>query len=278
MKPERPLATRGRHALVTWLRPRGKLAFLKSLPPGAKVLDVGCGNNSPRDAKVLRPDLIYTGLDIGDYNQQDSIRYADAYTLVQPTEFADAISAHAGRLDAVVSSHNLEHCDDPAAVLNAMVTALRPGGRLFLAFPCEESLCFPRRRGTLNFFDDGTHKAVPRWQPVVETLRMRGVTLVYTCRRYRPKLLAGIGLALEPLGQLLGTNMPAGATWAQFRSLQSGDFLFIDSTRQQDRQRRQLPVLRCPPVAQCRRPHSHSRCLLPVRVSKRVGAGWAVVE
>lgn len=216
MKLERPLTTRCRHALVTWLRPRGKLAFLKSLPPGAKVLDVGCGNNSPRDAKVLRPDLVYTGLDIGDYNQHDSIRYADAYILVQPAEFADAISAHAGRLDAVVSSHNLEHCDDPGAVLIAMAAALRPGGRLFLAFPCEESVRFPSRRGTLNFFDDGTHKSVPRCQPVLDTLRTRGATLVYACKRYRPKLLAAIGLALEPLGRLLGTNMPAGSTWALY--------------------------------------------------------------
>jgi hypothetical protein len=39
---------------------------------------VGSGNNSPRDAKGLRPDLNYTDLDVGDYNPQDSIRYADA--------------------------------------------------------------------------------------------------------------------------------------------------------------------------------------------------------
>jgi SAM-dependent methyltransferase len=216
MTLERPLATRCRHALVTWLRPRGKLAFLKSLPPGARVMDVGCGNNSPRDAKVLRPDLIYTGLDIGDYNQQDSIRYADAYILVSPAEFANAISAHEGRMDAVVSSHNLEHCDDPAAVLTAMVAALGPGGRLFLAFPCEESARFPSRRGTLNFFDDGTHKAVPGWEPVLDALRTRGVTLEYACKRYRPRLLASLGLALEPLGRLLGRNMPAGSTWALY--------------------------------------------------------------
>jgi SAM-dependent methyltransferase len=216
MTLERPLVTRCRHALVTWLRPRGKLAFLKSLPPGASVLDVGCGNNSPRDAKVLRPDLVYTGLDVGDYNQRDSTRYADAYILVPPAEFANAISAHAGRMDAVVSSHNLEHCDDPAAVLSAMAAALRPGGRLFLAFPCEESVRFPRRRGTLNFFDDGTHKTVPRWEPVLNTLRVQGLTLVYASRRYRPKLLATLGLALEPLGWLLGRNMPAGATWALY--------------------------------------------------------------
>jgi SAM-dependent methyltransferase len=216
MKLERPLATRCRHVLVTWLRPRGKLAFLKSLPPGARVLDVGCGNNSPRDAKVLRPDLIYTGLDIGDYNQQDSIRYADTYILVSPADFANAISAHEGRMAAVVSSHNLEHSDDPAAVLDAMVAALRPGGRLFLAFPCEESVGFPKRRGTLNFFDDGTHKEVPGWNTVLDTLRMRGITLDFACRRYRPKLLASLGLALEPLGWLLGRNMPAGSTWALY--------------------------------------------------------------
>jgi len=201
---------------VIWLRPRGKLAFLKSLPAGARVLDVGCGNNSPRDAKVLRPDLIYTGLDIGDYNQQESIRYADAYILVSPTEFADAISAHEGRMDAVVSSHNLEHCDDPEAVLRAMVAALHPGGRLFLAFPCQMSVRFPSRRGTLNFFDDGTHSAVPALEAVLGTLRTGGVTLGYACRRYRPKLLASLGLALEPLGWLLGRNMPAGSTWALY--------------------------------------------------------------
>lgn len=216
MALERPLVTRCRHALVALLRPRGKLAFLKSLPPGACVLDVGCGNNSPRDAKIARPDLVYTGLDIGDYNQQDSIRYADAYILTSPGEFAAAISAYEGRTDAVVSSHNLEHCDDPGAVLEAMVAALRPGGWLFLAFPCEESVRFPRRRGSLNFFDDATHKTVPPFEQVTQTLQAQGLTLHRISRRYRPPLLAGLGLLLEPLARVLKRNMPAGSTWALY--------------------------------------------------------------
>ena len=212
----RPFSERTRHQIASWLRRRGKQAFLKSLPPGARVLDVGCGNNSPRDAKVLRPDIFYTGLDVGDYNQQDSLRYADVYTVVPPAEFAAAIQAHAGTMDAVVSSHNLEHCDDPAAVLRAMAAALRPGGRLFLAFPCEASIGFPRRHGCLNFFDDASHKTVPRWDTVTQTLRACGLTLVYATRRYRPAILAAMGWVLEPIGSLLGRNMPAGSTWALY--------------------------------------------------------------
>ena len=216
VRPRRGLATWLRQRLVVLLKPCGKLAFLRTLPPRSRVLDVGCGNNSPREFKTLRPDLNYIGLDVGDYNQQDSIHYADAYQVVAPAEFANAIGAYAGQMDAVVSSHNLEHCDDPVAVLDAIVMALRPGGRLFLAFPCDESVRFPRRRGSLNFFDDATHKAPPGWARVLKTLRARNVTLSYASSRYRPRLLTGLGLALEPLGWLLGRNMPAGSTWALY--------------------------------------------------------------
>lgn len=216
MTPPRPLGMRWRQQIACLLRRRGKQAFLKSLPPGARVLDVGCGNNSPRDAKMLRPDIVYTGLDVADYNQQDSLQYADAYVLIAPAEFAGAISAHAGTMDAVVSSHNLEHCDDPTAVLRAMATALRPGGRLFLAFPCEASVGFPSRVGCLNFFDDATHRAMPRWDTVVQTLPANGVTVLYGARRYRPLLLAAAGLLVETLASWSGRNMPAGNTWALY--------------------------------------------------------------
>lgn len=210
------LATRLRHALARRLRPHGKLAFLRSLPPGAAVLDVGCGNASPRDAKLLRPDLRYHGLDVADYNQNGSVQFADTYTLVTPAGFAGAILRWQGQMDAVVSAHNLEHCDEPAAVLEAMARALRPGGRLYLAFPSEASVGFPSRRGTLNFFDDPTHQQVPRWEPVLRQLRSHGLSIGFARARYRPRLLALAGLVLEPLAWVTRRNDPLGASWALY--------------------------------------------------------------
>lgn len=198
------------------LMPHGKLAFLRKLPPRARVLDVGCGNNSPRVFKTFRPDLVYTGLDVGDYNQQDSVAYADTYLVVPAAGFAQAIRSFTGQMDAVVSAHNLEHCDDPRAVLDAMVAALRPGGRLYLAFPCEESVGFPKRAGCLNFFDDYTHKQPPSWKQVIGTLKDNGVVMLCEHRRYRPLLLASLGLLLEPISWALRRNMPAGSTWALY--------------------------------------------------------------
>ncbi len=211
------VATRLRHALVVALRRRGKLAFLRQLPAGARVLDVGCGNNSPRDAKILRPDIHYTGLDIGDYNQDVGAQdFADAYVLVAPEDFPAAILRHEGGMDAVISAHNLEHCDDPAAVLSAMIRALRPGGRLYLALPCEDSVNFPRRRGTLNFFDDATHRHLPSWSLLMDQVRAAGLNIEFASRRYRPAALFVLGLMLEPIAICMRRNAPGGSTWALY--------------------------------------------------------------
>lgn len=209
-------AATARQRLVMALRPRGKLAFLRSLGRAAKVLDVGCGNNSPRESKLLRPDIFYAGIDVGDFNQTASIEHADKYIITPPLRFAATIAQFKGQMDAVVSNHNIEHCDEPGAVLQAMLASLDEGGRIFLAFPCEESVRFPKRRGTLNFFDDHTHKTVPRWDNILDRVRSEGLTIEYSSRRYRPLVLALLGLILEPIAAATGRNMPGGVGWALY--------------------------------------------------------------
>ena len=188
---------------------------------GPLCLSVGIpapSNNSPARAKICAPGIRYTGLDIGDYNQQsDSIQAADEYLITTPAQFAATIEGLAGRFDAVVSSHNLEHCDEPARVLKAICAALKSGGRMYLSFPSEASTHLPRRpRNTLNFFDDPTHTVPPRLADVLQGLRTAGFKVNFVAPRYRPPLPLLAGVVLEPLSLLSRRAMPFGTTWALY--------------------------------------------------------------
>lgn len=102
------------------------------------VLDVGCGNNSPSQVKSMLPSCVYTGIDVSDYNQTKP-NLADKYILVSPSEFSDAIEKMSNSFDAVMSSHNLEHCNRREETLLAMIKALKA---LFV-FPIGKDRKFP---------------------------------------------------------------------------------------------------------------------------------------
>lgn len=206
-----------RFTTINWEPIRGKGPFVRALPKGARVLDVGCGNNSPEWFKTVRPDLYYIGIDIADYNQvNDPARFADEYLLTSPKEFASQINKFQADVDAVISCHNIEHCEDPQLVLKNMVMALKPGGKLYLSFPCEASVGFPHRGGCLNFFDDSSHKEVPNWDLIIRTLESMGATIDFASRRYRPFPLWLRGLVFEPLSAMRHQVMTDGSTWALY--------------------------------------------------------------
>ncbi|WP_409334263.1 class I SAM-dependent methyltransferase [Bradyrhizobium manausense] len=194
------------------------MAFLQALRPSARVLDVGCGNASPARAKRYRPDIHYTGVDVADHNQTSaSLALADRYILLKPEDFASGIAAlESGNFDAVISRHNLEHCSEPDKVLEAMSATLAPGGLLYLVFPCEASVDFPRRQGTLNFWDDPTHVRPPNWANVLSSLKQNGLNVLHSAARYRPPILATIGAVTEPASILTGRIGPYGGTWALY--------------------------------------------------------------
>jgi SAM-dependent methyltransferase len=198
------------------LRPRGREAFIDTLPRGARVLDVGCGTNSPYYFKTQRPDLYYVGVDVGDYNHSvDPGTYADEYHICTPDAFAPTIAALGQRFDAVVSSHNIEHCNDPGATLAAMADVLVPGGRLFMAWPSEASLKFPSRAGCLNFHDDPTHQTMPLFDDIVGRVTAKGTKPEYLERTYKPLIPYTLGMVLEPVSALQKKKIVMlQATWA----------------------------------------------------------------
>lgn len=199
----------------SWETERGKGGFLRSLPPGSVVLDVGCGNGSPHWFKSTRPDIYYIGLDVGDYRQVgDPSQVADEYIVVPPSDFAAAIEGMRERCNAVVSSHNIEHCQEPGRVLRAMMNALKPGGMLYLSTPCSASVGFPRREGTLNFYDDPTHVAPVSYSLIISECQAADGKIVYGRERYRPFMLALKGFLMEPYFRFKGKVAFDGATWA----------------------------------------------------------------
>ena len=196
------------------LKPRGKNAFFSRLPENCRVLDVGCGNDSPRLFKSAVPDGHYTGIDVSDYRQTGPV-LADEYIITSPEKFSETIKNLPAQFDAVISSHNLEHCYDREATVEAMVHVLKPGGYLYLSFPSAASVNFPRRQGTLNYFEDETHIGLPpEVDKIVAALEQNGAHVVFRTERYRPFLMATVGLLHEPYSRY--TSKVALGTWEYF--------------------------------------------------------------
>jgi len=190
-------------------RPR----FLEEISSAADVFDIGCGNDSPYVFKSARPDIRYVGLDVGDYQQQhDPNRYADEYLVVPPESFLRSIQDRDNQFDAVTSNHNLEHCLNPDEVVIAMARALRPGGRLFMAFPAAATVDLPSRGGTLNFYDDPTHVTPPDFRRVLQLLRGEGVIIDFAAERYRPPMWVALGFLNELRSR--ARNDVLSGTWA----------------------------------------------------------------
>ena len=201
------------------LYPHGKEAFLHTVKNSAdtKILDVGCGNGSPKYIKTIINKGYYVGIDVGDYYQtEETKKYADEYFLVKSELFVEKIEEYKETFDVVISSHNLEHCNEPEKVLYAMIRALKKGGRLYLAFPSEESQYFPDegRRGCLNFYDDSSHQNVPNWKKINTILEKEGMRIVFRTKNNRPFLMRMIGELNEEKSKELKTVLLG--TWEYY--------------------------------------------------------------
>ena len=190
-----------------------KYGYLKQ----KRLLDLGCGNDSVRRVRLhCGQDIVYSGLDVGDYNlNDDSKTEMNEYVVVQPEQFAETILRWENQEDIVISSHNLEHCNEPDVVLKNITRALKKGGYLYMAFPSEESVNFPKGfQGCLNFYDDPTHQKVPEWEKTINTLKENGMKIIYQSKNYQPEIMKQVGEINWDMSNEMKRVLPG--IWAYF--------------------------------------------------------------
>src|SRR6185437_14011527 len=126
-----------------------------------RILDIGCGNNSPALAKIWFPGCVYNGADItqGELTEEDRRGLDHFYPVTTDYGGYEAFADTA--YDFVIASHVLEHTDDPYRLARIAAAKLRPGGVIWISYPSVKSLSAPPGLGTTNrFCDDPTHITV----------------------------------------------------------------------------------------------------------------------
>jgi SAM-dependent methyltransferase len=151
--------------------------------PSLRILDVGCGNNSPSVTKRWFPGCHYTGADIQRYNlgAEDDAAMDAFYLLGADGTGYDALPE--ASYDFVILNHVLEHVKDPARTVAALCSKLKPGGYIWIAFPSLRSLSLPSSEDeTLQFCDDPTHVYLPDVREVANVLLANGVKVLHAGR------------------------------------------------------------------------------------------------
>jgi SAM-dependent methyltransferase len=203
-------------------RPYGKIRFLLELDRHAKILDVGCGNNSAEKILSISNNFRYVGIDICDL-KSDFERLNNAVFLqATADEFSMRLSESDLRenFDAIISAHNLEHCNDRIRTFLAMLKCLKKGGVLYLSFPSSQSIYFPMRLGTLNYFDDPTHLLMPPdYDFYINLLKQEGYEILLNSQSYRPIFMRTIGFLFEPISRYLNVVFPGTWDYYGFESI-----------------------------------------------------------
>ena len=102
---------------------------------GKRVIDIGCGGGILAES-MARKGADVTGIDLSD----KALKVADLHSLESGAKVrykliaAEAMAeAEPGQYDVVTCMEMLEHVPDPAAIVQACATLVKPGGHVFLS-------------------------------------------------------------------------------------------------------------------------------------------------
>jgi len=168
-----------------------RLGWIEELAPlaGRRVLDVGCGGGILADAmarkgaEVLGIDLATKALKVAQLHaleaQTEGVEYreisAEALAAEQPASF-----------DVVTCMEMLEHVPDPASIVKACATLVKPGGHVFFSTINRNAKAFlfaiVGAEYVLNLLPRGTHEYAKLIKPseLAGYCRVNGLNLQQT--------------------------------------------------------------------------------------------------
>jgi hypothetical protein len=164
---------------------RPSTRFIKTLNLNSHVLDFGAGTGGAVGLKTW-PEPAREDLKFFAY----SLKYAknfenyDGYEIgnfeVRTPEFTNI------EFSAVFASHVIEHLNDPDRFFAWAVQRTAQVARFYLEWPSADSMTLPRKNEFMqkgfdimitNFFDDGSHVAIPSRESIVTNLTRLGLTI-----------------------------------------------------------------------------------------------------
>jgi 2-polyprenyl-6-hydroxyphenyl methylase/3-demethylubiquinone-9 3-methyltransferase len=180
-----------------------RLDWVQGMVPlqGQRALDVGCGGGILSDA-MARAGAQVTGIDLA----SKALKVAQLHALEAQTPnvtyreiSAEALAAEQpGSFDVVTCMEMLEHVPDPASVVRACATLVKPGGRVFFSTLNRNlksfMLAIVGAEYVLNMLPRGTHEYAKFIQPSelaghcraagLEWQKTRGLSYNPLTRRY----------------------------------------------------------------------------------------------
>lgn len=190
-----------------------RLAWIQQLCPlaGMRVVDVGCGGGILSDsmaragAQVLGIDLSTKPLRVAELHAMEAgtagVEYreiaVEALAAEQPAAF-----------DVVTCMEMLEHVPDPASVVRACATLVKPGGWVFLSTLNRNAKAFllaiVGAEYVLQMLPKGTHEYARFLKPA---------ELAQFCRDAGLELQASRGLTYNPLTQRYSLGQDTGVNY-----------------------------------------------------------------
>ncbi|MEV7773333.1 methyltransferase domain-containing protein [Kitasatospora sp. NPDC086791] len=180
-----------------------------ALPPGARVLDAGCGAGVVARAMAARFGLVVTGVDVLDFHLAEARRLSARAALDDRTAFSwgdyHELPFADDEFDGAYSMETLVHSYDPPRALAELHRVLRPGGRLVLLGPMS----------TVPL-EELTPDARALLVPYLDAMTMTGAKLYHA--RNLPQLLTEAGFEVEEALDATPWYTPTSeAVYAYFR-------------------------------------------------------------